>query len=362
MDTLPETPDLVDLLRQVPLSNASDLHLSNGRPPCYRRNGEIVAEDLSELSSRSLRELILGILNEQQRADLERRKELNFGVQIKGVGRFRGNAHYSRGSLEATFRFIPSLIPALSEIGLRAPVFSLCDLPRGLILVTGSTGSGKTTTIASMVKHISEQRSGVIITIEDPIEFYFENARSLVKQREVGIDTHSFAEALENIVRQDPDVVVVGELRDQETVRATLKAAETGHLVISTLHSLDAPQALDRIIDFFPGSEQKQILATLADSLGGIIAQRLLPLENGEGRVLASEILCSTAAVRNAIRDHRFEQLLGIMETGRRDGMYTFDEVLEELYLERMISKEEAVTGARDAQRMEALRRAPQKA
>jgi len=343
------------------MSGSSDLHIVSGRPACYRRHGSIVEAEMPAINARASREMIVGILNEHQRSELEEKKELNFGVQIKGVGRFRGNAYYSRGSLEGVFRFIPSQIPHLSEIGLRPTVFSLCDLPRGLILVTGSTGSGKTTSIAAMVKHISEQRAGVIVTIEDPIEFYFENARSLVKQREVGVDTLSFAEALSNILRQDPDVIMVGEMRDQETVRATLKAAETGHLVISTLHTIDAPQALDRILDFFPGDEQKQILSTLADSLGGIIAQRLVPLENGEGRVLVSEMLTASAAVRGAVRDHRFEQLVGIMETGRKDGMYTIDEALEDLYLGGMISKEEAVSGAREPGRMEALRRVPQK-
>ena len=359
MENNPNIPDLVDLLREVATTHCSDLHLATGRPPSFRKNGNITQGDYLPIKSRVCREMVLGMLNENQRAELEKRRELNFGVQIRGVGRFRGNAHYSRGSLEATFRFIPATIPALSEIGLRPTVYSLCDLTRGLILVTGSTGSGKTTSIAAMVKHISEQRAGVIITVEDPVEFYFENARSIVKQREVGIDTLSFSDALENILRQDPDVVVVGELRDQETVRATLKAAETGHLVISTLHTMDAPQALDRILDFFPGNEQKQILSTLADSLAGIIAQRLVPQENTDRRVLVSEMLTSTPAVKRAIREHHFEQLVGMMEAGRKDGMYTIDEVLEDLYVNGMISKEEAVAGARDPARMEALRRKP---
>ena len=359
MEYNPNAPDLVDLLREAASTHCSDLHLATGRPPCFRKNGNITEGNYHPLDARVCREMVLGMLNENQRAEMEKKRELNFGVQIRGVGRFRGNAHYSRGSLEATFRFIPATIPALSEIGLRPTVFSLCDLTRGLILVTGSTGSGKTTSIASMVKHISEQRSGVIITVEDPIEFYFENSRSILKQREVGIDTLSFADALENILRQDPDVVVVGELRDQETVRATLKAAETGHLVISTLHTIDAPQALDRILDFFPGNEQKQILSTLADSLAGIIAQRLIPQENSDRRVLVSEILTSTPAVKRAIREHHFEQLVGMMEAGRKDGMYTLDEVLEDLYLNGMVSKEEAIAGARDPARMEALRRKP---
>jgi twitching motility protein PilT len=361
MDPKNEAPDLVDLLREVAVTHCSDLHLTTGRPPSFRKNGNITPGDYHSIDSRESREMVLGVLNENQRAELEKNRELNFGVQIRGVGRFRGNAHYSRGSLEATFRFIPATIPALSEIGLRPTVYSLCDLSRGLILVTGSTGSGKTTSIASMVKHISEQRAGVIITVEDPIEYYFENARSIIKQREVGIDTLSYSQALDNILRQDPDVVVVGELRDQETVRATLKAAETGHLVISTLHTMDAPQALDRILDFFPGNEQKQILSTLADSLAAIIAQRLIPQENSDRRVLVSEMLISTAAVRRSIREHNFAQLVGMMEAGRKDGMYTIDEMLEDLYVNGMISKEEAVAGARDPARMEVLRRLPSK-
>ena len=356
-----DLPDIVDLLRGAVASGASDVHLCAGLPPAMRLRGEIKSCHERILSRQECREIILGILTEAQRARLERDLELDFGLQVGDTGRFRGNAHFSRGALEATFRHIPEEIPSILKLGHRSSVVQLCDLTRGLILVTGMTGSGKTTTLASMIRRISESREAVIVTIEDPIEFYFKSNRSIIKQRELGTDTKSFHEALRHVLRQDPDVIMVGEMRDPETVRAALTAAETGHLVLATLHTNDAPQAIDRIVDCFPGDEQTQILGQLASALVGIVAQRLLPSEDGLRRVLVSELLSNNSAVSACIRDRRFEQIVGLMEIGRRDGMYTFDDMLEELYLSKEISKEEAVAGARDPLRMEALRRKPQK-
>jgi twitching motility protein PilT len=287
--------------------------------------------------------------------------ELDFGLQVEGLGRFRGNAHFSRGALEATFRLIPEGIPSLMELGHRPSIMKLCELSQGLVLVTGMTGSGKTTTLASIIRRISEERESVIITVEDPIEFYFRSNRSIIKQRELGSDTKSFAEALRHVLRQDPDVIMVGEMRDRETVRAALTAAETGHLVLATLHTNDAPQALDRIVDYFPGDEQEQVLGQLASCLAGVLAQRLIPSEDGARRVLASEFLANNSAVAACIRERRLEQIVGLMEIGRKDGMHTIDDMLEELYLTNQISKEESVAGARDPQRIEALRRKPSK-
>jgi len=354
-------PDVVDLLRDAVRAGASDVHLCGGISPSMRVRGEIVPCSDRILNRRECRELILGILTDSQRARLERDLELDFGLNVEGTGRFRGNAHYSRGALEAAFRHIPEGIPQIMDLGHRPSVVGLCEMPRGLVLVTGMTGSGKTTTLAAMIRRISETRQTVIVTIEDPIEFYFPSGRSIIKQRELGADTKSFHEALRHVLRQDPDVIMVGEMRDPETVRAALTAAETGHLVLATLHTNDAPQALDRIIDNFPGDEQEQILGQLANALTAVVAQRLVPSEDGLSRVMVSELLFNNSAVAACIRDRRFEQIVGLMEIGRKDGMHTIDDSLEELYLTGRISKEEAVAGCRDAARMEALRRAPQK-
>ena len=357
-----DVPDVLELLGAAVAAGASDIHLCGGLAPSMRLRGKISPCFPGILTRQECREMILGILTDTQRARLEDELELDFGLQIAGVGRFRGNAHFSRGGLEAAFRFIPEGIPNLEDVGHKPAVTHLCGISRGLVLVTGMTGSGKTTTLASMIRRISENRDAVIVTIEDPIEFHFKSTRSIIKQREVGSDTKSFAEALRHVLRQDPDVIMVGELRDLETVRAALMAAETGHLVLATLHTNDAPQALDRILDFFPGDEHQQILGQLASSLAGVVAQRLVPSEDGLGRVLVSEFLSNNNAVSACIREHRFEQIVGLMEIGRKDGMHTFDDALQELYLDRRISKEEAVAGARDPSRLEALRRAPIKA
>jgi len=356
-----ELPDVVDLLSGAVAAAASDVHLCADLPPSMRVRGGIQRCTDRVIDRKECREMILGILTDSQRARLERDLELDFGLQVSGTGRFRGNAHYSRGALEATFRHIPAGIPELSDLGHRSTIEGMCDLDKGLVLVTGMTGSGKTTTLASMIRRISETRSGVIVTIEDPIEFYLPSSRSIIKQRELGTDTKSFDEALRHVLRQDPDVIMVGEMRDPETVRAALTAAETGHLVLATLHTNDAPGALDRIVDNFPGDEQEKILGQLANALRGVLAQRLVPSEDGLSRVMVSELLTNNSAVSACIRDRRFEQIVGLMEIGRKDGMHTFDDVLEELYLSHRISKEEAVAGSRDPSRLEVLRRVPRK-
>lgn len=358
----PGIPDVVDLLRDSVRAGASDIHLCGDLRPSMRVRGEILPCSERIVSRQECRELILGVLTDSQRARLERDLELDFGLQVDGTGRFRGNAHYSRGALEAAFRHIPEGIPRIMELGHRPKVAGLCDLTRGLVLVTGMTGSGKTTTLAAMIRRISETRRSVIVTIEDPIEFHFPSGLSIIKQRELGADTKSFHEALRHVLRQDPDVIMVGEMRDPETVRAVLTAAETGHLVLATLHTNDAPQALDRIIDNFPGDEQEQILGQLANALAAVVAQRLVPSEDGLSRAMVSELLINNSAVAACIRERRLEQLVGLMEIGRKDGMHTIDDALEELYLAGRISKEEAVAGARDAARLEVLRRVPQKA
>jgi len=353
--------ELVDLLAKAVASGASDVHLSAGAAPMMRLHGALQPMGEEPLTLDSCRDLVAGILNETQKARLEEKWELDFAIQVEQLGRFRGNAHYSRGALEAAFRHIPHRIPELSTLGDRHSILELCALQRGLILVTGITGSGKSTTMASMIQHISQHRSGVIITVEDPIEYVFQNATSLVKQREVGSDTKSFAEALKHALRQDPDVILVGEMRDHETISSAITAAETGHLVIGTLHTIDAPKAVDRIVDTFPAEQQPQVIAQLANSLSAVISQRLLPKEDGTGRVLATEILTENTGVRSCIRERRWEQLTGLIEIGRKDGMHSIDDDLEQLYLSREISKEEAIANARDSNRMGNLRRSTQK-
>lgn len=353
--------DLVQFLADAVARGASDVHLTADAPPLIRLNGELIPIGGEALGLDACRDMILGVLTESQRARLEQDWELDFALQVETVGRFRGNAHYCRGALEAAFRYIPHQIPDLGSLGHRPSIFPLCQLQRGLVLVTGITGSGKSTTLAAMIKQISEQRAGVIVTIEDPIEFLFPNARSIIKQREVGSDTHSFAEALRHALRQDPDVIFVGELRDPETVSAAITAAETGHLVLGTLHTIDAPKAIDRIVDAFPPGQQPQIIAQLANALEAIISQRLIVSEQGGVRRLATEMLTANTGVRAVIREKRWEQIVGLLEIGAKDGMHTFDDSLSDLYLNRLISKEEALANARDKARFVNLMREPER-
>ncbi len=358
-DSIDQKPDLIALLRETIERGASDLHIVADTPPIVRVDGAIGALTDLPLSADTTREVILGVLTESQRSRLEDEWELDFALAIDDVGRFRGNAHYNRGALEAAFRHIPETIPTLAELGHRPNVSRATEFESGLVLVTGITGSGKSTTQAAILKQISESRPSMIITVEDPIEFIFQNSTSVIKQREVGHDTHSFADALKHVLRQDPDVILVGEMRDLETIRAAITAAETGHLVLATLHTIDAPKAIDRIVDAFPAAQQPQIISQLAGCLKMIISQRLLPHESGSGRVLASEVLTANTAVRACIRDGRYEQLVGLIEIGTREGMHTIDESLSELYQNRQISKEQALALARDRDRIEQLTREP---
>jgi twitching motility protein PilT len=341
-------PHIVDLLQAMIAQHGSDLHLSAGAPPMIRVDGSLRPASAEMLDRDSSYQMVMGILSESQRAALEENLELDFAVSVAGLGRFRGNAHYNRGSLEAAFRHIRNDIPDLATLGHEPIVETLCQLQRGLVLVTGITGSGKSTTLASMVKRISETRSGVIISVEDPIEYIFQHGRSLIKQREIGNDTLSFAKALRHVLRQDPDVILVSELRDYETMQAAVTAAETGHLVLSTLHTIDAPKALDRMIDAFPADQQGQIIAQLANCLQAVVSQHLLPHASGQGRVLASEVMVMNYAIRNCLRYRKFEQILGLIEIGRNEGMHTIDESLNRLLHQRAIHPAEALAHCRD--------------
>ncbi len=353
-DTTPENiVDVVYYLTEVVQRGASDLHLAVGAPPMARVFGALVPLADFNLTPDMTRDLVLGILTDGQRGRLEEDWELDFALSVEGLGRFRANAHFSRGALEAAFRFIPDQIPGIDDLGHAPIVHEFCKYGQGLVLLTGITGSGKSTTLAAMVQEISNSRSGIIVTIEDPIEYVFTNSLCLIKQREVGTDTRGFATALRHALRQDPDVIMVSEMRDLETMQTAITAAETGHLVLATVHTIDAPKAIDRIIDAFPANQQPQMMAQLANCLRAVVSQRLLQRDDGQGRILASEVMVVNDAIRATMRDRRYEQLLGLIEIGARDGMHTIDESLSDLLREKLISPEEAMQNARDRERMQ---------
>jgi len=321
---------------------ASDLHLTVDEPPVLRVDGQLKRLDLPPFDKERLKELLYRELTDPQIAQFEAQLELDFAIALPGLDRFRVNLHRQRGGIEAAFRRVPCAIPTLASLGLPAVVETLVRKPNGLVLVTGPTGTGKTTTLAAMVDLINRKRECLILCIEDPVEFRHVNHRSVIKQREVGTDTHSFAVALKHALRQDPDVIVVGEMRDLETISTALTAAETGHLVLATLHTPDAPQTIARMIDVFPAGQQQQVRLQLADALQGIIAQGLVPRANGKGRILSTEILVATSAVRHVIREQEIEQLPSIMQTGAKYGMRTMDKSLKDLASARLITEAEA--------------------
>lgn len=353
--------EITDYLRETIAIGGSDLHLSAWAPACARVNGSIVPFNQDLLDPNTVRDLIFDTLSESQRATLEEEWELDYALQVDGIGRFRGNVHIARGQAEATFRFISQEIPRLETLGHHLAVEQFCNLRSGLVLVTGITGSGKSTTLAAMVRRIAESRNGVIITLEDPIEYVHEHRSCLIKQREIGSDSRSFPRALRQALRQDPDVIVISELRDLDTIRIALTAAETGHLVLATLHTSDAPQTIDRIVDVFPADQQAQITTQLSSALEGIVCQRLIPRADGHGRVLASEVLCPTHAVRNCIREKKLEQLVGLMEIGYREGSRTIDQSIGALFDAHLISREDAIFNSRERKIFEAPPKEPKK-
>jgi twitching motility protein PilT len=343
--------EIRDYLRLTVELGGSDLHLTVGAPPATRVNGLLHPLEEFALSADQVRELILGTMNETQRATLDEEWELDYAIEVREVGRFRGNVHFCRQNIEAVYRYIPATIPDLSSLGHYPVMEEICHLQRGLILITGVTGSGKTTSLASLVQRISELRSGTIITLEDPIEFTFQHNSSLVKQREVGRDTKSFAKGLRQCMRQDPDVIVVGELRDRETMQIAMTAAETGHLVISTLHTIDAPKSIERIMDVFPADQQKQIASQLSNVLEAIICQRLLRRADVEGRVLATEALRVNSGIQACLRERKIEQLVGLMEIARKEGCHTIDDCLETLVKHNYITHHDAIQNCRNDRR-----------
>jgi twitching motility protein PilT len=332
--------ELIDILLEVLERDASDLHLSAGSPPILRMNGQLVRMDLPSLGPNETRELVYSILNQDQRQRLENDWEIDFSYSVPNQARFRVNAYFQRNSVGAAFRLIPVKIKKLDELGLPKSLRALTNVPRGFVIVTGPTGSGKSTTLAAMIDEINETRCEHIMTIEDPIEFLHRHKKCMVNQREVGTDTHAFNKALRSALRQDPDVILVGEMRDTETIGTALTAAETGHLVFATLHTQDAPKTIDRIIDVFPPHQQEQVRVQLSTTLMGVVTQQLLPTRDGRGRAVAAEVLIPTPAVRNLIREAKTHQIYSVMQTGSQHGMVTMDGALADLVRRGVISRE----------------------
>jgi len=333
-----------ELLANIEALHASDLHLSAGSAPLVRVNGVLgPLEDAPELTAEEAQQLLYRILSTEQQKRLEVERQIDLSYAISGVGRFRVNVFFQRGAVGAAFRLIPHKIRTLEELGLPPVLQKLTEKPRGLVLVTGPTGSGKSTTLAAMIDEINRNRSGHILTIEDPIEFLHRHRKCLVNQREIGTDARGFAEALRGALRQDPDVILLGEMRDLETVATALTAAETGHLVFATLHTRGAAATIDRIIDVFSAEQQAQIRAQLASAIEGVVTQTLLPTADGRGRVAAMEIMLPDYAVRNLIRQRKLEQVYSVIQTGTARGMQTPEQSLAELVQRGTVTTEVAL-------------------
>jgi twitching motility protein PilT len=345
-----------DLLQQTVALGASDLHITVGTPPAVRLRGHLARLDTVEpFDAEGTQSLLYRILSSEQQKDLELKRQIDLAYEVPGVARFRVNVYFQREALGAAFRQIPTDIKTLEELGLPASLHELGAKPRGLVLVTGPTGSGKSTTLAAIIDEINRTRADHILTIEDPIEFVHKHKRCIVNQREIGVDALSFAEGLRAALRQDPDVILVGEMRDLETISTALTAAETGHLVFGTLHTQSAPSTIDRIIDVFPPEQQEQVRIQIASGLQGVVTQTLLPTADGTGRVAALEVLFPDDAVRNLIRQAKVEQIYSIMQTNTGRGMQTLEQSLAELVLRRVITKDAALGASSRADQLEGL-------
>jgi twitching motility protein PilT len=352
--------DFADVLMEVVDRRASDLHLTAGAAPMLRIRGRLTPmEGYPALTPTDTREIVYSILSNSQRQRLENNWQIDFAYQIPGAARFRVNAYFQRSAIGAAFRLIPFEITPLETLGLPPIVADFARKPRGLVLVTGPTGSGKSTTLASLVDVINSEREEHIMTIEDPIEFLHQHKKCIVNQRELGSDATSFADALKAALRQDPDVILVGEMRDLETIGTAITAAETGHLVFATLHTQDTPQTIDRIIDVFPSAQQGQIRAQLSVALQGIMTQMLLPTADGAGRCVAAEILVPTPAVRNLIREAKSHQVYSVLQTGGSHGMQTMDASLAQLVRAGKITRQLAESRAHSVEELRRLMGSP---
>jgi twitching motility protein PilT len=349
-------PDLIAALSEVLFLNASDLHVAVNTPPMFRVDGALAPRSVTTPWSRDkVTTALRSILTEPQQARFDEELELDIAYTISANARFRVNMYQQRGALGAAFRLIPTEIKSLEDLGIPGTISQFATLPRGLVLVTGPTGSGKSTTLAALIDLVNKTRADHIMTVEDPIEFMHGNQKSLVNQREVGEDTHSFAAALKHVLRQDPDVILIGELRDLETISVALTAAETGHLVFATLHTQDAPQTIDRIIDVFPPHQQGQVRAQLAATLRGVVCQTLVKKASGKGRVVATEVLIATPAVANLIREGKTFQIASAMQAGGELGMHTMDRHLADLANAGIISQRAAMDKAQDLEGLKQL-------
>ncbi len=327
---------------------ASDVHLTVGLPPRVRVNGQLVDLDYPKIMPADAEKIVFNIMNEQQRAIFGEKGEVDFAFSIPYVGRYRVNAFQQRGSVACAMRVVGTTIPKPEELGVPQSVIDLYNKKRGLVLVTGPTGSGKSTTLASLIDRINDERNAHVITLEDPIEYLHSHRKSMINQREIGIDTHSYGAALRAALREDPDVILVGEMRDLETISTAITAAETGHLVLSTLHTIGAAATIDRIIDVFPPHQQQQIRVQLAMVLEAVISQQLIPRADKKGRVAAFEVMHSTVPIKNLIREAKTYQLNTVIQTNKKVGMCTMDDALIDLSLRGIITSEQAINYAQD--------------
>lgn len=351
---------MVDYLQKMITRGASDLHMAAGVPPRIRVDEQLVNLDETPLSADRVKEYAYSLLAPGQIERFEREKELDLAFGIDGLSRFRVNVFVQRGTVAIAIRSLPHKIRTFEECGLPGElVADLCKKPKGLVLVTGATGSGKSTTLASMINRINSERRCHILTVEDPIEYVFQNKYAMIQQREVGDDTLSFAQSLRRILRQDPDVILIGEMRDLETIRAALNIAETGHLVFATLHTNDAVSSINRVIDVFPPSQQQQVRIQLSFVLAAVLSQQLIPHAQGKGRVLALEVLIANHAVRSLIRESKAHQIYSVIQTASREGMRTMNQSLEELHTRKMITLEDALSRTTEVEELERLIRRP---
>jgi len=350
--------EMVQLLKLLVEKNASDLHIGADAPPIIRIDEKLNKTGSAALSKSAAKELIYGLLSNEQQKKFEENKELDFSFEIPDLGRFRVNVFMQRGAVGCSIRLIPFTIMSFEECGLPVETIkSLCNKQKGLVLITGATGSGKSTTLAAMIDYINNEMACHIVTVEDPIEFVHKNKKALVDQREVYEDTNSFPEALKHVLRQDPDVILIGEMRDLETIETALICAETGHLVFASLHTSDSVQTINRIIDVFPAHQQQQIRTQLSFVLIGIIAQQLIPHSSGKGRVLAPEVLIVTPAIKSLIRESKIHQICSTMQTSQKEGMLTMNQSLYELHKKGLISYEDALSRTLDPEDLSRLLR-----
>ncbi|MHC4259524.1 MAG: type IV pilus twitching motility protein PilT [Planctomycetota bacterium] len=345
--------DIKTILAAAIDESASDVHINVGMPPVLRKNTELNTMDFPEVANEDAKEMVLAMVGPERLKKFEENRDLDFSTQIDDGHRFRVNAHYQLDTIAISFRVIPNRVPLIDELHLPPIVKELTDLPRGLVLVTGHTGSGKSTTLAAMVGLINTKYRKRIITLEDPIEYMLENEMCMIEQREIGSDCPEFASGLKHVLRQDPDIIMVGEMRDLETTSSTITAAETGHLVFSTLHTINAPQTIERIIDIYPANQQNQIRTMLANTLQAVISQTLFRRVDKPGMVPCTELLLCTSAVRNCIRENRIYEIPNVIETSRRMGMQNLDLSIADMYFNGYIDREEAIARSANPGKMD---------